>query len=101
MLVDAQLRELIDRARSSGEHDDFEEMLRYLRTHGHSSDDGIRDLARADDELLRRASLRLIEDGDDETLTILIGMVNDPAARVRQELAGLLTERGWWPFDHV
>src|SRR5262245_61568264 len=101
MLVDAQLRELIDRARSSGDHDDFQELLRYLRTHGHNSSDGIRELARSDEELLRRASLRLVDDGDDETLTVLIGLVNDPAPRVRQDLADLLTDRSWWPFDHV
>src|SRR5437016_14425354 len=101
MLVDPQLRELIDRARSSGDHDDFEGLLRYLRTHGHACPDGVRDLARADDELLRRAAVRLADDGDDDTPAVLVGLVNDPAPRVRQDLSDLLAERSWWPFDHV
>src|SRR2546430_1336349 len=65
MLVDQHLRETLDRA-GSGDNDDFEDLLRLLRERGLDGPEGIRELARSDGMLLRRART---EDSDSDVQT--------------------------------
>jgi ATP-dependent Clp protease ATP-binding subunit ClpC len=98
--VDDDLPGLLERARS-GETDDFEELLAFLRRRG--LDAGrLLEYIRSDEAILRRAAVLLARDGAGmEILDALRELVGDLDDEVRLALAETVEDPSWWPFDSV